>query len=125
MQQTSTPYILLYMFLDYTLNTTNGRKHKMVVPFIETFKQMKVDDKDMQLDDGIKENILSKVCRRCALNQLESIIEIFHLRSMENRQFIINFISIQLEQHQDIIFISQLTKFLQLLELNAISFEKV
>ncbi|UJR27339.1 hypothetical protein I4U23_008632 [Adineta vaga] len=111
------------MFLDHILSTVNNKKHKIIVPLIETFKQLKIDDKDTQLDDIIKENILSKICRRCALNQLESIIEVFNFRSIHNRQLMIDFIN---TQHQDdIIFISQLTKVLKLLEVNAISFEKI
>lgn len=122
-QQTSTPYELLYMFLDHTLNTLNNKKHKMIVPLIEAFKQLDMDDKDIQFDDIIKENILSKICRRCALNQLESVIEVFNFRSIDNQPLMIDFINKQ--QQDNMIFISQLTKLLKLLEVNAISFEKV
>jgi len=113
------------MFLDHTLSTTNNKKHKMVVPFIEQFKQIKTIDKTIELDEIIKHNILSKICRRCVFSQLESIIDIFDLRAIDNRQIVIDFINEQIEQHQDMIFISHITKILKLLEMNAIPFEKV
>src|ERR1700733_12554262 len=113
------------MFFDHTLSTTNNKKHKMIVPFIEQFKQIKNLNKNIQLDEIIKHNILSKICRRCIFSQLESIIDIFDLRSIDNQQIVINFINEQIEQHQDMIFISQMTKILKLLEINAIPFEKV
>jgi len=113
------------MFLDYTLSTTNNKKHKMVIPFIEQFKQIKIINKNIELDNIIKRNILSKICRRCVFSQLESIIDIFDLRAIDNRQIVIDFINEQIEQHQDMIFISHITKILKLLEINAIPFEKV
>ncbi|CAF2397344.1 unnamed protein product [Rotaria sp. Silwood2] len=124
-KQSSTPYQVLYMFLDHTLSTTNNKKHKMVIPFIEQFKQIKLSNKNIELDETIKHNILLKICRRCIFSQLESIIDIFDLRSIDNRLIVIDFINKQIEQHQDLIFISQLTKILKLLEINAISFEKI
>ncbi|CAF1084764.1 unnamed protein product [Rotaria sordida] len=124
-KQSSTPYQILYMFLDHTLSTTNNKKHKMVIPFIEQFKQIKSLNKNIELDETIKHNILLKICRRCLFSQLESIIDIFDLRSIDNRLIVINFINEQIEQHQDIIFISQLTKILKLFEINAIPFEKI
>jgi hypothetical protein len=113
------------MFLDHTLSTTNNKKQKMILPLIEHFKQIKTFDKNIQLDEKIKYNILLKICRRCVFSQLESIIDIFDLRSIDNRQIVIDFINKQIDQHQDIIFISHMTKILKLLELNAIPFEKV
>jgi hypothetical protein len=113
------------MFLDYTLSTTNNKKHKMVIPFIEQFKQIKIINKNIELDNIIKRNILSKICRRCVFSQLESIIDIFDLRAIDNRQIVIDFINEQIEQNQDIIFISHITKILKLLEIDAIPFEKV
>ncbi|CAF3400229.1 unnamed protein product [Rotaria sp. Silwood1] len=124
-KQSSTPYELLYMFLDHTLSTTNNKKHKMVIPFIEQFKQIRSSHKNIELDETIKRNILLKICRRCIFSQLESIIDIFDLRSIDNQSIVINFINEQIEQQEDIIFISQLTKILKLLEINAISFEKI
>ncbi|CAF4392896.1 unnamed protein product, partial [Rotaria magnacalcarata] len=53
----------------------------MVLPFIEQFKQIKLLDKNIELDDTIKYNILLKICRRCIFSQLESIIDIFDLRA--------------------------------------------
>jgi len=41
---------VLYIFLDHTLSTTNNLKHKMVVPFIEQFKQIKSFHKNIQLN---------------------------------------------------------------------------
>jgi hypothetical protein len=113
------------MFLDHTLSTTNNKKHKMIVPLIEQFKQINPFDKNVQLDETIKRNILSKICRRCIFSQLESIIDIFDLRAIDNRQLVIDFINEQVEQQQDMIFISQMTKILKLLEIDAIPFEKV
>jgi len=113
------------MFLEHTLSTTNNKKHKMIIPFIEKFKEIQIFDKNIQLDDIIKYHILSKICRRCVFSQLESIIEIFDLRSIDNQQIVINFINEQIEQRQDMIFISHITKILKLLEINAIPFEKV
>jgi hypothetical protein len=124
-KQSSTPYQVLYMFLDHTLSTTNNKKHKMIVPLIEQFKQINPFDKNVQLDETIKRNILSKICRRCIFSQLESIIDIFDLRAIDNRQLVIDFINEQVEQQQDMIFISQMTKILKLLEIDAIPFEKV
>jgi hypothetical protein len=121
-KQSSTPYQVLYMFLDHTLSTTNSKKHKMILPFIEQFKQIKTFDKNVQLDEIIKYNILSKICRRCILSQLEAVIDIFDLRAIDNRQLVIDFIN---EQHQDIIFIAQMAKILKVLETDAIPFEKV
>lgn len=113
------------MFLDHTLNTTNNRKHKMILPFIEKFKQMNISNQPHELDQPIKLEILSKLCRRCSFNQLESIIDIFHLNSIDNQELIKNFINEQINQHQDMIFLSHLTKIFKLLEINAIPFEKV
>ena len=113
------------MFLDHTLSTTNNRKHKMAVPFIEQFKQLNIDDKDKQLNEIIKRNILLKICRRCIFSELESVIDVFDLHSVNNRSITINFINEQLEEHQDIKFISQMTKILKLLGPNAIPLEKV
>ncbi|CAF3789489.1 unnamed protein product [Adineta steineri] len=124
-KQSSTPYKLLYMFLDHTLSTTNNKKHRLIIPLIDQFKQIKNYDQNPHLDDTIKYNILSKICRRCIFSQLESIIDIFDLRSTDNRQLVIDFINEQIEQHQDIIFISQMTKILKLLEIDAIQFEKI
>jgi hypothetical protein len=124
-KQSSTPYQVLYMFLDHTLSTTNNKKHKMIVPLIEQFKQINPFDKNVQLDETIKRNILSKICRRCIFSQLESIIDIFDLRAIDNRQLVIDFINEQVEQQQDMIFISQMSKILKLLEIDAIPFEKV
>ena len=113
------------MFLDHTLSTTNSKKHKMILPFIEQFKQIKNFDKNVQLDGIIKYNILSKICRRCILSQLEPVIDIFDLRAIDNQQLVIDFLNEQIEQHQDIIFIAQITKILKVLETDAIPFEKV
>jgi hypothetical protein len=124
-QQSSTPYQLLYMFLDQTISTSNNKKHKMIVPFIEQFKQIHTSDRKVQLDETIKRNILSKICRRCIYSQLEPIIDVFDLRSSDNRQIVIDSINEQIEQHQDVIFISHMTKILKLLESDAIPFEKV
>ena len=114
------------MFLDQTLNTTNNKKHKMIIPFIEQFKENIRNKSDIELDEKIKQDILSKLCRRCAFSQLESIIDIFQLDSNDNRLLARNFINEQLEHHQqDIVFISHLTKFLKLFENNVLSFEKI
>jgi SNF2 family DNA or RNA helicase len=113
------------MFLDHTLSTTNNKKHKMIVPFIEQFKQINTSNKNLQLDETVKRNILLKICRRCVFSQLEPIIDIFDLSSIDNRQICTDFINEQIEQHQDVIFISQMTKILKLLETDAIPFEKV
>lgn len=125
LHQSSTPYRLLFMFLDHTLSTSNNRKHKMVVPLIEQFKQNEIFNLNMQLNDPMKTRILSKICRRCTFNQLEPIVEIFDLRSLANRSLVIDFIDEQLEQHQDIIFIAHMTKILGLLVIDAIPSEKV
>lgn len=113
------------MFLDHTLSTTNSKKHKLVVPFIEQFKQTISLYKNIEIDETIKYNILSKICRRCIFSQLESIVDIFDLRSVENRVIATNFINEQFAQRQDITFISHMTKILKLLEYDAISLEKV
>lgn len=113
------------MFLDHTLSTTNSKKHKLVVPFIEQFKQTISLYKNIEIDETIKYNILSKICRRCIFSQLESIVDIFDLRSVENRVIATNFINEQFEQRQDITFISHMTKILKLLECDAIPLEKV
>ncbi|CAM4805432.1 unnamed protein product [Rotaria magnacalcarata] len=124
-QQSSTPYQTLYMFLDHTISTTNSKKHKMVLPFIEQFKQITLLDKNIELDDTIKYNILLKICRRCIFSQLESIIDIFDLRAIENQTLATNFINEQIEQHQDTTFIAHMTKILRLLESDAIPLEKI
>jgi hypothetical protein len=113
------------MFLDQTLSTTNSKKHKMIVPLIEQFKQRKTFHQNVPLDDTIKHQILSKICRRCVFSQLEFIIDIFDLRAIDNRQLLIDFINEQIEQQQDMVFISHMTKILKLLEIDAIPFEKV
>ena len=97
----------------------------MVLPFIEQFKQINNSNENMQLDEAIKYHILSKTCRRCIFSQLEPIIDIFDLRSTDNQQLVIDFINNQIEQQQDMIFISQMSKILKLLEIDAIPFEKV
>ena len=124
-RQSSTPYQLLYMFLEHTISTTNNKKHKMVVPLIEQFKRNDLSHADRQLDERVKSRILSKICRRCVFSQLESIIDIFDLRSCDNRSLVIRFIDEQFEQQQDIIFIAHMTKILKLLLVDAIPAEKV
>lgn len=113
------------MFVDHTMSTTNNKKHKMLVPLIEQFKQNDISRVNIQLDERVKMRILAKICRRCVFSQLESIIDIFDLRSLENRSLVIHFINEQLEQQQDIIFIAHMTKILKLLPIDVISPEKV
>src|SRR5437899_1467531 len=87
-------------------DSEHGKKHKMIITFIEQFKQIKIsfNNENLQLNDIIKYNILSKICRRCIFSQLESIIDIFDLHSIDNQKIVINFINEQIEQQQDIIF---------------------
>jgi hypothetical protein len=125
LQESSTPYQLLYMFLDHTLSTTNNKKAKMIIPLIEQFKQNQFSNINIQLDETIKHHILSKTCRRCSSSQLESIVDIFDFRAIDNRTLVTNFINEPIEQHQDMIFIARMTKILKLLEIDAIPFEKV
>lgn len=113
------------MFLDHTLDTKNTKKHKMIPSFIQQFKQIKISNENHQLDEIIKYDILSKLCRRCTFSQLESIIDVFDLRAQDNQEIVIKFINEQIDQHQDIVFISHMTKVLKLIEINAIPFEKV
>jgi hypothetical protein len=97
----------------------------MIIPLIEQFKQNQFSNINIQLDETIKHHILSKTCRRCSSSQLESIVDIFDFRAIDNRTLVTNFMNEQIEQHQDMIFIARMTKILKLLEIDAIPFEKV
>jgi len=126
LQQTDDPFVLLYMFLDHTIDTSNAKKHKLVLPLIEQFKQVIFNNQQpIVLDDRIKLNILNKICRRCIFSQLEGIIDVFQLNSIENRTLVTNFIEKHIEKHQDIVFISQMVKILGLLQSESIPFEKI
>lgn len=126
LKQTDDPFLLLYMFLDHTIDTSNAKKHKLVLPLIEQFKQVIFNNQQpIVLDDRIKLNILNKICRRCIFSQLEGVIDVFQLNSIENRTLVTNFIEKHLEKHQDIVFVSQMVKILGLLQSESIPFEKV
>ena len=112
------------MFLDHTLDKSNSKKHKLVVPFIEQFKQTDISSEDVQLDEQIKRHILAKICHQCILSQLEAVIDVFQLRSIGNQELLVDFIQSQIEG-KDLIFISHMVKLLRLLESDVVPFERV
>ena len=118
------PHQLLYMFLDHTLDKINSKKHKLVVPLIEQFKQVNISDTQVQLDEQIRRNILAKICHQCIFSQLEAVIDVFQLRSIDNQALAVDFIQNH-SKEKDLIFISQLVKLLRLLESDAIPFARV
>ena len=124
-QQSDTPYQLLYMFLDHTISTSNRKKQRMIVPLIEQFKRQNTSPSSPSFDDRITQNILAKICRRCLFSQLEAIVDVFHLRTIANRSLLIDFIDEQIAQRQDIVFVAHMTSTLKLLEPGGVPLEKV
>lgn len=127
-QQSDRPIVTLYMFLDRIVDKVRDKKHQLLTGMIEQYKTIELDpEKETVLsDDQIKLNVLAKICRRCAPNHIEPIIDVFQLNSTENRAWIREFIKNSLEHNRNLQFVAQIALFFHFIDAqDGIPFEEV